>query len=33
LIFEAAGFDRAVPAVDYWQDLEAGNPGSMPEPA
>ena len=26
--YEAVGFDRAVPGVDYWQDLTAGNPGS-----
>jgi ribosomal protein S18 acetylase RimI-like enzyme len=26
--YEAVGFDRAVPAVDYWQDLSALNPGS-----
>jgi ribosomal protein S18 acetylase RimI-like enzyme len=30
--YEAVGFDRAVPTVDYWQDLEAGKPGSLPEP-
>ena len=26
--YEAVGFDRAVPGVDYWQDLTAGNRGS-----
>lgn len=26
--YEAVGFDRAVPNVDYWQDLTARNPGS-----
>jgi ribosomal protein S18 acetylase RimI-like enzyme len=26
--YEAVGFDRAVPTVDYWQDLAALNPGS-----
>lgn len=26
----AVGFDRAVPGVEYWQDLGAGNPGSTP---
>ena len=26
--YEAVGFDRAVPGVDYWQDLTALNPGS-----
>jgi len=28
--YEAVGFDRAVPAVDYWQDLGANNRGSAP---
>jgi ribosomal protein S18 acetylase RimI-like enzyme len=26
--YEAVGFDRQVPNVDYWQDLSALNPGS-----
>jgi ribosomal protein S18 acetylase RimI-like enzyme len=26
--YEATGFDRTVPAVDYWQDLSRRNPGS-----
>ena len=26
--YEAVGFDRAVPGVDYWQDLAMLNPGS-----
>jgi len=26
--YEAVGFDRAVPGVDYWQDLAVRNPGS-----
>jgi ribosomal protein S18 acetylase RimI-like enzyme len=26
--YEAVGFDRAVPGVDYWQDLKQLNPGS-----
>lgn len=29
--YEAVGFDRRAPAVDYWQDLERHNPGSVPE--
>jgi ribosomal protein S18 acetylase RimI-like enzyme len=28
--YEAAGFDRQVPLVEYWQDLSARNPGSTP---
>jgi GNAT superfamily N-acetyltransferase len=28
--YEAVGFDRTVPTVEYWQDLGAHNPGSMP---
>jgi ribosomal protein S18 acetylase RimI-like enzyme len=28
--YAAVGFDRAVPAVDYWQDLTAVNAGSHP---
>ena len=28
--YEATGFDRQVPLVDYWQDLSARNPGSSP---
>jgi ribosomal protein S18 acetylase RimI-like enzyme len=26
--YEAVGFDRRVPTVDYWQDLGSRNPGS-----
>jgi ribosomal protein S18 acetylase RimI-like enzyme len=26
--YEAVGFDRQVPTVDYWQDLARDNPGS-----
>ena len=26
--YEAIGFDRGVPTVDYWQDLSLQNPGS-----
>lgn len=26
--YEAIGFDRQVPTVDYWQDLSLRNPGS-----
>jgi ribosomal protein S18 acetylase RimI-like enzyme len=26
--YEAAGFDRPVPGVEYWQDLSLRNPGS-----
>jgi ribosomal protein S18 acetylase RimI-like enzyme len=26
--YEAAGFDRRVPTVEYWQDLSLRNPGS-----
>jgi len=26
--YEAVGFDRAVPGVEYWQDLSSRNPGS-----
>lgn len=26
--YEAVGFDRTVPVIDYWQDLGALNPGS-----
>jgi ribosomal protein S18 acetylase RimI-like enzyme len=26
--YEAVGFDRTVPIVEYWQDLDADNPGS-----
>lgn len=26
--YEAVGFDRQVPVVEYWQDLSARNPGS-----
>ena len=28
--YEAVGFDRPVPIVDYWQDLARRNPGSVP---
>jgi ribosomal protein S18 acetylase RimI-like enzyme len=28
--YEAVGFDRKVPGVEYWQDLEHRNPGSEP---
>ncbi len=28
--YEAVGFDRMVPIVEYWQDLAAHNPGSTP---
>jgi ribosomal protein S18 acetylase RimI-like enzyme len=31
--YEAVGFDRTVPEVEYWQDLEARNPGSTPQGA
>ena len=30
--YQAVGFDRAVPGVEYWQDLAARNPGSSGEP-
>ena len=26
--YEATGFDRVVPTVEYWQDLSRRNPGS-----
>ncbi len=29
--YEAVGFDRQVPTVEYWQDLDQRNPGSEPE--
>jgi len=29
--YEGVGFDREVPSVHYWQDLEAHNPGSLPD--
>jgi len=29
--YEAVGFNRTVPTVEYWQDLEAMNPGSVPD--
>jgi ribosomal protein S18 acetylase RimI-like enzyme len=29
--YEAVGFDRQVPIVEYWQDLSQNNPGSVPE--
>jgi ribosomal protein S18 acetylase RimI-like enzyme len=28
--YQAVGFDRRVPTVEYWQDLNARNPGSEP---
>jgi ribosomal protein S18 acetylase RimI-like enzyme len=28
--YEAVGFDRQVPTVEYWQDLSRRNPGSTP---
>lgn len=28
--YEAVGFDRPVPGVEYWQDLDSRNPGSSP---
>ena len=28
--YEAVGFDRPVPGVEYWQDLTRRNPGSSP---
>ena len=28
--YESVGFDRSVPIVEYWQDLESRNPGSEP---
>jgi ribosomal protein S18 acetylase RimI-like enzyme len=28
--YEAVGFDRAVPGIEYWQDLSQLNPGSTP---
>ena len=28
--YEAVGFDRPVPGVEYWQDLSSVNPGSTP---
>ena len=29
--YEAVGFDRQVPLVEYWQDLSKRNPGSTPD--
>ena len=29
-VYEAVGFDRRVPVVEYWQDLDARRPGSVP---
>lgn len=29
--YEAVGFDREVPSVEYWQDLGRLNPGSVPD--
>jgi ribosomal protein S18 acetylase RimI-like enzyme len=29
--YEAVGFDRPVPGVEYWQDLSRRNAGSVPE--
>ena len=28
--YEAVGFDRQVPTVEYWQELSSDNPGSSP---
>ena len=28
--YEAVGFDRRVPGIDFWQDLQRQNPGSVP---
>lgn len=30
-MYEGVGFDRQVPLVEYWQDLQERNPGSEPE--
>ena len=29
--YEAVGFDRQIPSVEYWQDLTQNNPGSVPD--
>ncbi len=29
--YEGVGFDRMVPVVEYWQDLDLRNPGSEPD--
>ena len=29
--YESVGFDRQIPLVEYWQDLEPRNSGSLPE--
>jgi ribosomal protein S18 acetylase RimI-like enzyme len=29
--YDAVGFDRRVPVVEYWQDLTRNNPGSAPD--
>jgi ribosomal protein S18 acetylase RimI-like enzyme len=29
--YEGVGFDRQIPNVEYWQDLDKMNPGSVPE--
>lgn len=29
--YEAVGFDRQVPSVEYWQDLRTRDPGSVPD--
>ena len=29
--YEGVGFDRSVPAVEYWQDLSLNNDGSSPD--
>jgi ribosomal protein S18 acetylase RimI-like enzyme len=29
--YEAVGFDRKVPTIEYWQDLSRLNPGSSPD--
>jgi len=29
--YESVGFDRKVPVVEYWQDLNRNNSGSVPD--
>lgn len=29
--YEAVGFDRQIPVVEYWQDLSLHNPGPEPD--
>ncbi len=29
--YEAVGFDREVPTIEFWQDLSKNNPGSSPD--